>query len=336
MSITGHSGALRPEHFAIVSANNCSSFRKSAIFARISSRCRAATGAAETLHQAGTAARFAGIAAKAHADDWDATVRQKDDLVGSLRQSKYADLLPAYNNISDIEGRARLAEHGVAINGELIKAERVIISTGARPATPSIPGIESVDYLISTTALSLDVLPKSLLVIGGGYIGAELAQLFARMGVKVTIVCRSQLLPTAEPEITEALVGYLRDEGIRVKCGASYKLVRQTGSGVSLTVTSGGRDETLSADRLLAATGRTPNVEDLGLREVGVAQAPNGSIRVDDRMRTTRVGVYAAGDVTGHDQFVYMAAYGAKLAANRASRPADFCARVLCRPLATT
>ena len=274
--------------------------------------------AAETLHQAGAAGRFAGISAKAHASDWIATVRQKDELVAGLRQSKYADLLPAYNSISYLEGPARLAGGGVAINGDLVKAERVIITTGARPSVPSIPGIEEVDYLTSTSALALEILPKSLLVIGGGYIGAELAQMFARMGATVSIVCRSQLLPAAEPEIADALSEYFRNEGIRLICGVAYQRVEQTDTGISLIVKKDGREEALTAERLLVATGRTPNVEGLGLQEADVGQASNGSIEIDDRMRTTRAGVYAAGDVTGRDQFVYMAAYGAKLAAKNA------------------
>jgi len=274
--------------------------------------------AAETLHQAGAAARFAGIRASAHAEDWNATIRQKDELVAELRQSKYADLLPAYNNISYVEGRAQLANGGVAVDGDLVRTERIVITTGARPSMPSIPSIEAVDYLTSTSALALEALPKSLLVIGGGYVGAELAQMFARMGVNVSIVCRSQLLPAAEPEIAEALSGYFRDEGIRLTCGVAYQRIAQTNTGISLIVKKNGREETLTAERLLIATGRTPNVEGLGLREAGVAQASNGGIEVDDRMRTTRSGIYAAGDVTGRDQFVYMAAYGAKLAARNA------------------
>ncbi len=274
--------------------------------------------AAETLHQAATAARFAGITARAQAENWAATIRQKDTLVAELRQSKYTDLLPAYDNISYVEGRARLTEGGVTVNGDLLKAHRIVIATGARPAVPSIPGIEEVKYLTSTSALALDALPKSLLVIGGGYIGAELAQMFARMGVSVTIVCRSQLLPAAEPEIADALSRYFRDEGIHLKCGVTYQHVKQTNTGISLVVRIDGDEETLTAEHLLVATGRAPNVEGLGLKEAGVAQALRGSIQVDDRMRTTRSGVYAAGDVTGHDQFVYMAAYGAKLAARNA------------------
>jgi mercury(II) reductase len=245
-------------------------------------------------------------------------VRQKDDLVAGLRRSKYADLLPTYNTISYIEGRAQLADKGIAVDGKLIATSRIVIATGARPAVPAISGIDDIDYLTSTTALSLEALPKSLLVIGGGYIGAELAQMFARMGVAVTIVCRSRILPTSEPEIAEALSGYLRDEGITLKCGVAYRRIEKTDRGVSLVVTREGRNETLAAERLLLAAGRAPNVEDLDLEAAGVAQEPNGAIKVDDRLRTTRPSTYAAGDVTGRDQFVYMAAYGAKLAATNA------------------
>ncbi len=274
--------------------------------------------AAETLHQARTAGRFAGVSAAARVEDWRAVIRQKDDLVAGLRKSKYLDLLPAYNSITHIEGRARLGAGGVAVNGAVIETDRVVITTGARPAPPSIPGIERVEYLTSTSALALETLPKSLLVIGGGYIGAELAQMFARLGVEVTIVCRSRLLPTAEPEIGQALANYLRAEGVRAHSGIAYQSVTQSNDGISLMVRKNGEAEILTAQTMLVAAGRAPNVEGLGLDEVRIAQAADGSIRVDDRMRTSRPGVYAAGDVTGRDQFVYMAAYGAKLAAKNA------------------
>jgi mercury(II) reductase len=274
--------------------------------------------AAETLHQAAAASRFAGIRAKANVGDWPAVIRQKDELVAELRQHKYIDLLPAYNNISYIEGQARIADGGVDVDGGQVKAERLLIATGTRPGVPSIPGIGQVDYLTSTSALALEVLPKSLLVIGGGYIGTELAQMFARFGVAVTVVCRSRLLPAAEPEIANALSAYLCDEGIRLVYGVEYRAVHQTEAGVSLVVAKQGNESTLTAERILVATGRAPNVESLGLKEAGIAQAANGSIQIDDRMRTTRPGAYAAGDVTGRDQFVYMAAHGAKLAAKNA------------------
>src|SRR5262249_32693166 len=157
------------------------------------------------------------------------------------------DLLPAYNNISYVEGRGRLAEGGVAIDASLLKAQRVVITTGARPPGPSIPGIETLAYLTSTTPLSLEAFPKSLLVVGGGYVRAELAQMCAGVGVGVTIFCRSRLLPAAEPEIAKALSGYFREEGIELKGGLAYKLARQTDAGTALVVTRDGRAETLTA-----------------------------------------------------------------------------------------
>jgi len=274
--------------------------------------------AAGTLHDARAAARFDGIMAKAHLTDWRATIRQKDALVAGLRQSKYVDLLPAYNNIVYREGPARLVEGGVVANGARVPAGKIVIATGARPAIPAIPGIETVPYLTSTNALDLEELPQSLLVIGGGYIGAELVQMFSRAGVKVTLICRSRLLPEAEPEIGSALTGYFADEGIEAVSGVAYRSIRKTESGVALAIARDGREMTVEADKVLIATGRTPNIERLGLKEFGVALSPKSAIVVDDRMRTTRAGVYAAGDVTGRDQFVYMAAYGAKLAAKNA------------------
>jgi mercury(II) reductase len=274
--------------------------------------------AAEALHQAETASRFAGIRGRAKITDWRSVIEQKDELVSSLRQAKYVDLLPAYNTVAYREGQARLVDGGVAVNGSVIETDKVIITTGARPAAPAIPGIEQVPYLTSTTALELERLPKSLLVIGGGYIGCELAQMFARAGVEVTVVCRSSLLPKAEPEISEALVGYFRDEGISVREGLAYKEIGRGEKGFSLTVDETGGEVRLDAEVTLIATGRQPNTDGLGLEEAGVEVLENGGIVVDDLMKTSKAGVYAAGDVTGRDQYVYMAAYGAKIAAENA------------------
>ncbi len=275
--------------------------------------------AAEAVHHANTASsRFAGIGAQARVADWKAQAAQKDALVAGLRQAKYADLLPAYNNVAYHEGRARLIEDGVEAGGKRFAADRIIIATGTRPALPAIPGIADVSPLDSTSALALTELPLSMIVLGGGYIGAELAQTFARLGIDVTLVFRSRLLPEAEPEISAALAGYLAEEGVAVLGGLSYEAVRRTEEGVSLSIFRNGRPETIMAERIVVATGRTPNTESLGLAEAGVAQTASGAILVDGRMRTSKACVYAAGDVTGKDQFVYMAAYGAKLAAKNA------------------
>lgn len=275
--------------------------------------------ATEAVHHANIApTRFNGIESQARVVSWSAQVAQKDALVEGLRQAKYANLLPAYNNVAYHEGRARFVEGGVEAGAKRFASDRIIIATGARPAVPAIPGIADVSPLDSTTALDLTELPRSMIVLGGGYIGAELAQTFARAGVEVTLVFRSRLLPEAEPEIGAALAGYLADEGIAIVGGLAYDSVRKTESGVALTVLRDGHTQTITADRILVATGRTPNTEGLGLGEAGVGQATGGAILIDDRMRTSKKGVYAVGDVTGKDQFVYMAAYGAKLAAKNA------------------
>lgn len=271
--------------------------------------------AAEALHGARVAGRFPGLTGDAQVNDWRRLIAAKDDLVSTLRQKKYAGLLPEYNTIAYLEGAARLNGAGVIVDGTAIAAGKTIIATGGRPAVPPIPGIDKVKYLTSTTLLELEELPGSLIVIGGGYIGAELAQMMARMGVAVTVVCRSRLLPQVEPEVSEALADVFRAEGITLHCGIAYDACREDETGVTVCVKEGGRPIELKAERLLIATGRTPNTETLGLNDAGIEQDSRGAIIVDDRMRTSRPGVYAAGDVTDRDQFVYMAAYGAKLAA---------------------
>ncbi|MBN8990579.1 MAG: mercury(II) reductase [Rhizobiales bacterium] len=275
--------------------------------------------ATEAVHHANIApTKFNGLESSGRVTDWAAQIAQKDALVDRVRQAKYADLLPEYNNIAYREGRARLVEGGIDLDGQHLASERIIIATGARPAMPAIPGIDVVAALDSTTALALTQLPRSMIVVGGGYVGAELAQIFARAGVAVTLVFRSRLLPEAEPEIGQALASYLADEGVTIMGGLAYDFARKTKDGVELTINRNGTLETLAAEQLLLATGRTANIENLGLVEAGVAQASSGAIIVDDRMRTSKAGIYAAGDVTGKDQFVYMAAYGAKLAAKNA------------------
>ncbi|MBU8541934.1 mercury(II) reductase [Roseomonas tokyonensis] len=277
--------------------------------------------AAETLHQARAASRFAGITASARLEDWKALVAQKDELVGSLRQAKYADLLPHYPDVTYVPGRARLAPDGAVMVGETAyRSARVIIATGTSPTAPALPGLDTVPWLTSTTAMEIEALPASLLVIGGGVIGVELGQMFARFGVRVTIVCRSRLLPGAEPEVSAALTEYLRAEGVDVRCGMSYEAIRQAGDGeVELVARDAeGTAVTLSAERVLVATGRTPNTSGMGLEDAGIALDGRGAVQVDDRMRTTRLGVYAAGDVTGRDLYVYMAAHGGKVAAENA------------------
>ena len=253
--------------------------------------------AAHSLHQARAASRFSGIASEARLDEWRALIAQKDDLVAGLRQGKYIDVLPKYNTIAYMEGPALIGAEGIAVNGDMIQAGKIVVTTGSSPVPPSIPGIGDVPYLTSTTAMELDRLPGSLLVIGGGYVGVELAQMFARSGVRVTIVCRSRLLPRVEPEIAQALTQILRDEGLDVIDGATYEGIRTGGPGVGLSLTVGGEDRVVEAEKLLVAAGRSPNIAGLGLEDAGVGLSKSGAIEVDEYLRTSNHDIFAAGDV---------------------------------------
>ena len=271
--------------------------------------------AAEAVH-AGTAAhRFAGVRGQLELADWPALRRQKNALVTSLRKAKYEDLLPRYPAITYLEGRARLVPGGAVVGEAQVRAERVILATGSRPAVPELPGLETVPWMDGTAALDQETLPGSMIVVGAGYIGVELAQMFARFGVQVTLVCRRRLLPEAEPEISRALTGYFEEEGIHVLAGLRYRRVEARGGGVGLTVERNGEELALTAERLLLATGRRPDSEGLGLEALGVARDGKGAVLVDTHMRTSRAGIYAAGDVTGRHMFVYMAAHGGRIAA---------------------
>ena len=275
--------------------------------------------AAEAIHGAHSAGRFPGLSGQAQVDDWQTLVQSKDDLVATLRQKKYADLLPQYPGVDYIDdGPAQIIEGGIIVGGRTLTASKLIVATGGRPVLPAIDGIEEIDALNSTSLLELTTLPESLIFIGAGYIGAELAQMMGRMGVKVTLVTRSRLLPGAEPEVSEALTDAFAAEGITLLTGLSYDSVRRDAAGVTLRVIRDGEPVEVTADHLVSTAGRRANTDGLGLEEVGVETNARGSIVIGDDMRTSVPGIYAAGDVTDRDQFVYMAAYGAKLAVKNA------------------
>jgi len=273
--------------------------------------------AAEAMHSQSAAQRFNGIQVSAKLESWTDVQAHKDQLVTDLRQAKYIDILPQYETLTYIEGAARLVSGGVDVDGQTFKAAKIIIATGSHVSVPPIDGILSVPHLDSTSALELKEIPKSLIVIGAGVIGCELGQMFARMGTKVTLLCRSSVLAGAEPEISAALANYLRDEGLNVHCGSVYESIKQDGE-ICLCYHHEGEVRHLSAEHVLLATGRKASTAGLGLEEAGVSLAKNGGIIVDEFMQTSVPGIYAAGDVTGTDMFVYMAAYGAKIAAQNA------------------
>lgn len=237
-------------------------------------------------------------------------IKQKDELVSELRNQKYVDLIDEYG-IDLIVGEAKFTdEQTVEVNGEKLSAKRFLIATGASPSLPQISGLEKMDYLTSTTLLELKKIPKRLTVIGSGYIGMELGQLFHHLGSEITLMQRSErLLKEYDPEISESVEKALIEQGINLVKGATFERVEQSGEIKRVYVTVNGSREVIESDQLLVATGRKPNTDSLNLSAAGVETGKNNEILINDFGQTSNEKIYAAGDVTLGPQFVYVAAY---------------------------
>lgn len=265
--------------------------------------------------------RIPGLRSRGVETDFPAVVQAEQELVRELRQRKYGDLACADPGIRIVEGRGRFVDpHTVVVNGEhRLRAERVVVATGARPRVPEIQGLAEVRPLTHEQAFALDRLPESLLVVGGRYVALECAQAFARLGARVTILQRSErILPQEAPDLTERLAAYLAEDGLRILTGCSIEKVWRAGPAVRARVRQRGEITELEASEILVAAGRTPNTEELGLEAAGVAVDPSGFVVVDETLRTTAEHVHAAGDVIGEPMFVYTAAYEGALAAANA------------------
>jgi len=285
--------------------------------------------AAEAYHSAGHHP-FAGVHTRAEGLDWPAVIGQKDRLVSELRESKYVDVLASYGDrITLTRGRARLQTDGSVVldDGQVCRPGKIVIATGARPRILPLDGIENVEVLDSTSAMALEVQPRSLIVIGGRAVALELGQTFARFGTQVTILQRSpRILPEHEPEISEALADYLREEGLIIHTGVALSAIRQACTERSrsddgekvIAAEVNGQPREFRAEQVLMATGRTPNTKDMGLEAVGIELDESGFIVVDDYMQTSHPHVYAAGDVTNRPKLIYVAAAGGGIAAENA------------------
>jgi mercuric reductase len=275
--------------------------------------------AVEAYHEA-QVHRFEGISTAAGALQWHRVIAQKDALVASLRRIKYADVLQAYPEVRYLEGQARLGPGGaVYVNGSVFRARKVVLATGSSPWAPPIPGLQEVGYLTSNDALALRELPRSLIVIGASAVGLELAQVFGRAGSHVTVLeALPRIVPMEEPEVGEALRGYLEAEGMVIRPGVRITRVERILGRYRLTFTEGQDEEVVEAEQLLVATGRRANTAGLGLEEVGVELGPKGEIRVNEYAQTTNPDIYAAGDCTGDPMFVYVAAHMGTVAAENA------------------
>ena len=198
----------------------------------------------------------------------------------------------------------------VKLNGggtRTLSGKVVVIDTGCRPARPDVPGLDTVPWLDSTGIQGLGATPEHLLVLGGGYVGVEFAQMFRRFGSPVTLVQKSgQLLPREDLDMAEALAQILREDGIEIILNAHASRVEGSGAEIRLTIRVDGRERGLTGSHLLIATGRTPNTDALNLQASGVELDDRGFIPVDECLETNVPGVYALGDVNGGPAFTHV------------------------------
>lgn len=267
---------------------------------------------------------FSGLHTSAGSVDMGLLTGQKNELVETLRREKYEALVEAHG-FDVIRGEAQFVdERSVRVADQVIAGNAFLIATGASPAIPDIPGLEGAGFLTSTTALELKRLPKSLAVIGSGYIALELGQLFRHLGAQVTLLQRSdRVLKEYEPEISAEVTRFLAKQGIEVITGVRYERVESDRLGKQVFIEVDGQKRMVEAEQVLVATGRRPNTGALALERAGVQVGPRGEVVVDDHLRTSNPRIFAAGDVTLGPQFVYVAAYEGAVVADNALGVAD-------------
>jgi len=268
---------------------------------------------------------------------WAELVAQKDEIIQEYRAHKYEGLLDDPDHMQVVCGQARLiSDHEVEVQKadgvRCLVGEQILLATGSAPLIPQLPGLANVPYLTSDLLSSSDdpwrtelrEQPRSLLILGGGYIALELGQMFARFGTQVTLITRgSSILSGYEPEIAETLTKILREEGLRIVTEATVCEVQHKGEGVELTIKKlDDSQQTLSAEKLLIATGRRPTTQEIGLERAGVKVDQAGAVRVDRTLRTNVPHIWAAGDVIGRETESQMAtpvgARDGKIAAHNA------------------
>ncbi|HLB05938.1 MAG TPA: FAD-dependent oxidoreductase, partial [Thermodesulfobacteriota bacterium] len=263
---------------------------------------------------------FKGIEIPAGSVDFARVIEQKDDLVRELRKEKYLNILRENKKIHYYEGSASfISADQVRLGDRVLKGDKFIIATGASPQVIPFKGIERIDFLNSTTALDLKKLPASMIILGGRLVAVEMAQIYAHFGTRVTILQRSpRIIPEEEEEISQALKGYLEEEGIEVHTGVKVIEVYSSGRQKAVKAEIGGEVREFKGEALLMATGISPNTQALNLKAGGVDVDEKGFVKTDKTMKTSNPKIYAAGDVVGRMPLVTVAAMEGAIAAENA------------------
>ena len=240
-------------------------------------------------------------------------VNGKNEMTEQLREKNY-HMLADEKTVTVLDGKAHfIADHEIEVelpNGKKAqyKGDRIFINTGAVPVMLPIPGLKESKYILdSTQAMDEKKMPKNLTIIGAGYIGLEFASMFAKYGSKVTVLDHNKKFLVREDEdISNAVRKDMEDAGIKFEFGADIEKITDEKTDAKVTYQINGKTKAINADRILVATGRKPNTENLGLENTAIETTDRGAIKVDDFLRTTVDNVWAIGDVKGGLQFTYI------------------------------
>jgi pyruvate/2-oxoglutarate dehydrogenase complex dihydrolipoamide dehydrogenase (E3) component len=261
---------------------------------------------AQVAHYARDASRW-GVRAGPVTVDMPAVIARKNEVVLHFRSGNERQVAQR-PNLHLYRGHGRfVAPRKLQVDGDVIEGERVFIDVGTRPHTAHVPGLEGVAYLTNESIMELREVPEHLIVLGGGYIGLEFAQMFRRFGSRVTVVHNAgRILAREDPEISRELQKSLEADGVKFHLNANTTKVEKRENQISATVTTGQTTETIAGTHILAATGRRPNTDDLGVEKAGITLDSRGYINVNGRMETGVPGMWALGDVKGGPAFTHI------------------------------
>jgi len=254
--------------------------------------------AGEVMHQAKNH-NIDGIDIEVKGFDFAKVVREEMSLVKHLQDEKYKKVLESIPDVEIVEGMGRfISENEIEVNGDVLKAEKIVIATGSTAIAPPIEGIQEVGYVTHIEALRLQKQPKEMVIVGGGAVGVEFAQMYTRFGTKVILLQRGErILPYAEPELTSKLTEILTNEGVTVFTQANVVKAEMVEGKKRVTAIVGGEEKVIRCDEILLAAGKRPNTKELGLEKIGVEIDERGRVVVDGFFQSSKSHIFAGGDV---------------------------------------
>jgi len=244
-------------------------------------------------------------------------VKSRKDAISGQSRTGLEGWLRGMANCTVYQGHGQLeSSHAARVGSDRLRADRIFINVGGRAVVPPMPGIEGIPYFTNSSIMDVDYLPRHLIVVGGGYIGVEFAQMYRRFGSEVTVIeMASHLAHHEDEDISAAIKGILEHEGINIRTHATCIAFSRRGDDILAHVNCASGNPEVSGSHVLLAVGRRPNTDDLGLREVGVAVDEHGYIVVDDFLRTSVPGIWALGDCNGKGAFTHTAFNDAEIVA---------------------